>query len=352
MAKKQKLINLDTISEEELLQTKICDLPIDIKGTWLEECVSELYKELEAKGIHFKPECYLADEWLTPENETCIGIPFYLAHPTLIKLEKKFMMEAEGDNKAWCMKLLRHEAGHAISYAYNLLKRKTWQRVFGSATLTYTDTYKYRAYSKSYVRHIDGFYAQYHPEEDFVETFAVWMTPHLDWKTMYKGWKALGKLYYVDKLMEDIKDRPPQMRSSRKFWRLSTLRMTLQNYYKKKRYLLAEEFPDFHDKFLKKIFEEGSDKNKKSSAAYKMVHNLKPMILDIVSRQSGEKKYVINDVIKGLEKRCKDLKLVATDSESVIAAYLSSYVTSLIMNYFYTGRFRGKLAGDKAHGQT
>ncbi len=344
MVKKTKLNNLDSIVEEKLLQTKVCDLPIQIQGTWIEECVLELYKELEIKGIHFKPECYLADEWLTPENETCIGIPFYLAHPTLIKLEKKFMMEAEGDNRPWCMKLLRHEAGHAISYAYNLLKRKTWQRVFGPATLAYTDTYKYRAYSKSYVRHLDGFYAQYHPEEDFVETFAVWLTPHMDWKSVYKGWKALGKLYYVDKLMEEIKGKIPPVKSSKKFWRVSSLRMTLQNYYKKKRYLLAEEFPDFHDKFLKKIFNDPLEKNNKSYYAAKVIHELKPHLLDIISRQSGEKKYVVNDVLKGMEKRCRDLKLISAQDYSVIAVYISSYVTSLIMNYFYTGRFRGEIS--------
>lgn len=351
MSKQYKPINLDTISEEELLQTKICDLPIKIEGTWLEECVSELYKELADKGItRFQPECYLADEWLTPENETCIGIPFYLAHPALIKLEKKFMIEAEGDNKSWCMKLLRHEAGHAISYAYNLLKRKTWQRVFGPATIAYTDTYKYRPYSKSYVRHLDGFYAQYHPEEDFVETFAVWLTPHLDWRSLYKGWKAAGKLYYVNKLMNEIKIRRPQMKSSRKFWRLSTLRMTLQNYYKKKRYLLAEEFPDFHDKFLKKIFVENAQKNIKFIPAFKVIHQLKPMLLDIVSRQSGERKYVVNDLLKGMEKRCKDLKLVSVDNVEKVAVYVSSYITSLIMNYSYTGRFRGEIAGVKSNG--
>lgn len=350
MVKNIKSVNLDTIREEELLQTRICDLPIQIQGTWLEECVSELYKELEDKGIGFKPECYLADEWLTPEHETCIGIPFYLAHPALIKLERKFMMEAEGDNKAWCMKLLRHEAGHAISYAYNLLKRKTWQRVFGPATLAYTDTYKYRAYSKSYVRHLDGFYAQYHPEEDFVETFAVWLTPHLDWKTVYKGWKAVGKLYYVDKLMSEIKGRVPPVKSSKKFWRTSTLRMTLQNHYKKKRYLSAEEFPDFHDKFLKKIFTDNPEKNSKSILAAKAIHQLKRYLLDIISRQSGEKKYVVHDVLKGMEKRCRDLKLVSTQDPSLVAVYVSSYITSLIMNYFYTGRFRGKIARGEKNG--
>jgi hypothetical protein len=335
-------IHFPSISEEELLQTRICNLPLHIKGTWLEECVNELYQELDAKGIVFKPECYLADEWLTPEGETCIGIPFYLAHPTLIKLEKKFMDEAEGEGKPWCMKLLRHEAGHAISYAYRLLKRKHWERVFGSASLHYGSTYKYHPYSKRYVRHLDGYYAQYHPEEDFVETFAVWLTPNLDWKTVYKGWKALGKLYYVDKLMQEIKNKPPIVTTSKKFWRQTTLRLTLQSYYKKKRYLLAEEFPDFHDKFLRKVFGVESSGDKKGMPAYKVIRQFKPKILDVVSRQSGEKRYVIHDILRGIEKRARDLKIVSFQDESTVALFLSTYVTSLAMNYMYTGHFRGK----------
>ena len=185
------------------------DLPISIEGTWLEECVKELYAELDAKGLVFHPECYLADEWLTPEGEVAIGIPFYLAHPALIKLERRMMLEAEGEGKLWCMQLLRHEAGHAFSYAYNLHKKREWQKVFGSSKEEYGNTYKFKPYSKSYVRHLDGFYAQYHPDEDFVETFAVWLTPDADWQNKYQGWKALDKLQFVDGLMSSIKGVKP-----------------------------------------------------------------------------------------------------------------------------------------------
>ncbi len=168
-----------------------------------------MYAELDAKGLVFHPECYLADEWLTPEGEVAIGIPFYLAHPALIKLERRMMLEAEGEGKLWCMQLLRHEAGHAFSYAYNLHKKREWQKVFGSPKEEYGNTYKFKPYSKSYVRHLDGFYAQYHPDEDFVETFAVWLTPDSDWQEKYQGWKALDKLQFVDRLMSSIKGVKP-----------------------------------------------------------------------------------------------------------------------------------------------
>jgi len=343
MAKQgKKLVDLDRISEEDLLHTRICDLPLKIEGTWLAECIMQLYAELQQKGIMFKPECYLADEWLTPEKETCIGIPFYLAHPALIRLEKKFMIDAEGETKQWCMKLLRHETGHAVCHAYRFHKRKRWQNIFGPSTTEYTDTYKYRPYSKSYVQHLDGYYAQYHPDEDFVETFAVWLTPDSDWPAQYKGWKALRKLKYVDKLMAEIQEKEPPVKSRQKLWRTSTLRMTLKNYYKKKRHFWAEEFPDFHDQFLKKNFIEYSDEHKKLPRAADLIRKYKRNILNSVSRYSGERKYVVNDLLKDIQKRSRELKLVAPDSEPLITLNVSSYITSLIMNYLYTGRFRGE----------
>ena len=337
-----KHIDLDRIPDEEILNVRICDLPIKIEGTWLQECIKELYKELEEKNIFIKPECYLADEWLTPERETCIGIPFYLAHPTLIRLERKFMIDAEGETKQWCMKLLRHEAGHAICYAYRFYKRKKWRKIFGPSSRAYTDTYKYRPYSKNYVHHLDGYYAQYHPDEDFVETFAVWLTPHLDWEHQYEGWKALNKLKYVDNLMKEIQEKEPSVKSKTQYWSLSTLRFSLNTYYKKKRHFWAEDFPDFHDPFLKSTFVAHSNETNELPKAAEIIQKYRRSILDIVSKHSGERKYVINDLLKDIQRRSRELKLVTADNESLVTLNLSTYITSLIMNYQYTGRFRGE----------
>ncbi len=333
-------MDLANIQEEDLLKIRLCDLPLQIEGTWLQECIEVLYQELEEKGVIFKPLCYLADEWLTPEEETCIGIPFYLSHPALIRLERKMMMEAEGDTKEECMKLLRHEAGHAICYAYRFHKRRKWQKIFGPSTTEYADTYKFRPYSKNYVRHLDGYYAQYHPDEDFVETFAVWLTPGLNWQEQYRGWKAMDKLRYVDRLMAEIQGRPPARKSATPYWRLSSLRLTLKNYYKNKRHFWAEDFPDFHDAFLKKVFVERTEENKGLPAAAGLLRKYHRHILSSVSKYSGERKHVISDLLEDIHKRGGELKLAAQGEETDMAIHLAAYVTSLIMNYVYTGRFR------------
>ena len=281
--------DLAAISEEELLGLRLSELPVRIEGTWLEARVTQLHHELKARNILFEPRCYLADEWLTPEGEPVVGIPFYLAHPRLIELQKKMMLEAEGDTNDWCMKLLRHEAGHALSYAYGLNRKRSWQRVFGSSSEAYEDTYRFRPYSKSFVRHLDYYYAQYHPDEDFVETFAVWLTPGLDWRKKYAGWKALDKLVFVDKLMASIAGKPPLRDTGRQLWKITTIRSTLKRYYQKRRVAEAEDFPDFHDDNLRRMFIESNAKHETRRPIAKLLQSHRKSLLTTVSSWTGER---------------------------------------------------------------
>jgi len=335
-------IDLSDIPEEKLLDLRICDLPLSIEDTWIKDCVEKLYSELNAKGIGFVPSCYLSDEWLTPDGEPVVGIPFFLAHPSLMKLENKMMLEVEGGTKDWCMKLLRHETGHAINYAYKLYKRRRWKHVFGHFYQEYADTYKFRPYSRNFVRHLEDYYAQYHPDEDFAETFAVWLTPDTDWKTGYRGWKALRKLKYVDELMEDIKDKEPFVKKGKEYWKASSLKTRVKNYYKKKKHYHAEGFPEFHDTNLKKIFKEKSEEDAKLLPAFHLLRSYRREIIRNVSTWTGGKKYVIDELVRALLKRSKELHLVTPESESLAVLKVSVYLTTLVMNYIYTGRLRGK----------
>ena len=340
----KRSINLSKLSEEELLTLRICELSLNLEGTWLEECVEELYRELEGKGFHFKPLCYLADEWLTPDKEPVIGIPFFLAHSALIKLEKKMVLDAEGSTRSWCMKLLRHEAGHALNYAYKLYRRKKWQNIFGQFSKEYDDTYRFRPYSRNFVRHLEDYYAQYHPDEDFAETFAVWLTTNLKWQVQYEGWKAIEKLNYVNELMSGIKGKEPLVKKGKKYWEASRMRITLKNFYKQKRHFYMADFPDFHDSNLKKIFisPEPSERNShtnKDLLAANTIRRYKKDILNNVAKWTGEKKYIINDLLDTIIQRCKALGLLSGESESLAVLRISTYITALAMNYLYTGGF-------------
>ncbi|MFC1479982.1 hypothetical protein ACFL5Y_00850 [Candidatus Omnitrophota bacterium] len=339
--KKNKSANLDRLSDEELLSLRLCDLPIKTEDTPLEEYIAQLYGELTDKGISFHPPCYLADEWLCPDGEPVIGIAFFLAHPRLKKLEHKMMLEVEGGDKAFCMRLLRHEMGHAINYAYLLHRRKRWQKIFGLFSEEYGESYKYRPYSKSFVRHLEDWYAQYHPDEDFAETFAVWLDPESNWKEKYKGWKALKKLEYVDELMKEIAPKAPKKARGDKFWAASRLKTTLRTYYKRKRKLYEEQYGDFHDFHLNKIFL-ASEPKSKGEKAYKLIRENRRQILNHVASWTGEKKFIINRLLKDLIERSKELELEAGPDEAGTVLEVAVYVTAQAMNYLYTGGYKGK----------
>ena len=185
------------LSDEELLDVRFCDLKLSIEGTTLEERVHKLHDELNHRGLPFRPHCWLSTEWFSPDGVPGIAIPFYLAHPRLTRLEEHQILDVEGGTPRWCMQLLRHEAAHALDSAYRLHRKRTWREVFGSYAQPYSKFYKPKPYSKSYVLHLDLWYAQSHPAEDFAETFAVWLDPHSRWRKRYQGWPALKKLRAV-----------------------------------------------------------------------------------------------------------------------------------------------------------
>ncbi len=327
------------LSDEELLEKRICDLGVTIQGTELDSRVQELYKELGEKGIFFHPPCYLGDEWFTPEDVPAIAIPFYLAHPRLKKLEYKMMLEVEGESEEWCLRLLRHEAGHALNHAYHFYKQPQWQKLFGSPAKELTYIYKPRPYSRNYVIHLDNWYAQSHPEEDFAETFAVWLTPGLDWRGKYKGWKAFEKLNYVDQLMNDARGNPPLVKSGPKIYDAARLKSKLKTFYQRRRKILAQDYPWFYDTDLKRIFSDDPSFAPKEKASRFMKHHHKTL-LDTVSRWTGEKKINVNRLLKDLSQRCDELSLRVHQDDSAARFELLAYLTTLVTHYRVTGKFK------------
>ena len=116
------------MSDEELLDLQMRQLDIRIEGSELEPRIEQLHEELAARGLTFRPHFWLSDEWFTPDGIPGIAIPFYLAHPRLAKLELAQMLEVEGGDPEWCMRILRHEAGHAIDNAFALRRQQAAAR--------------------------------------------------------------------------------------------------------------------------------------------------------------------------------------------------------------------------------
>jgi len=325
--------------DEELLGLRICDLGVRIEGSELEPRVHQLYEELGARGLVMRPRCYLGDEWFSPAGVPAIAIPFYLAHPRLKALELRQMLEVEGGTPEWCQKLLRHECGHALDHAYHFSSRRDWQRVFGNPEVEYTpDAYHPRPYSRSFVLHLDNWYAQAHPEEDFAETFAVWLAlPPEQWRERYRRWKALDKLAFLDQLLEEAARKPPAVRGGRRLSEVSKLRKTLARHYAAKRRLYAEDFPDFYDADLRAIFNHSHATG--PSAARVMLHNRALLISSIV-RWTGQRKYTVNMLVRKLIQRCRQLNLRAPLEDARLPYELAAYLATLVTNHLHTGRFK------------
>ena len=327
------------LSDEHLLEKKISELHLKLAGSELEPLIQQLNAELTQKGLSFHPPCFIGDEWFCPVGVPAIGIPFFLVHDRLRRLERKLMLEVEGESPAWFMKLMRHEAGHAYSYAYQLYKKKKWQQQFGLASTEETDTYRPRPYSRSYVIHLEDWYAQSHPDEDFAETFAVWLTPDLDWRKRYRGWKAVQKLEYLDELMKSIAGKPPVHQPKFRPATLDGLNQKLKTYYAKKRKLFEEDFPDFFDRDLRALFAAtaaGGDSVK--AASYLRQH--RRSIMESVAKWTAGKKYTVNQLLKDLIDRCSELDLRVRAHDAELQLQVASYVTSLVMNYLFTGKFK------------
>src|SRR2546422_9534718 len=214
---------------------RICDLALKIKGSFLEPHIKRLYSELNDRGIRFKPHVWLSEEWFSPDSVPGIAIPFYLAHLRLMKLERRQMLEVEGGTDLECMRILRHEAGHALDTAFRLHFRRRWLKLFGSFTQPYPDSYKPKPNSRSYVLHLGAWYAQAHPAEDFAETFAVWLTPGSRWRERYEGWPALDKLEYIDELMNELAGTKPRNRTRTKEEPIKEKNTTLREHYRRQR---------------------------------------------------------------------------------------------------------------------
>ena len=325
--------------DEELLTVRICDLGVRIEHSELNPRIEQLYGELAARGVALRPDCYLGDEWFSPEGVPAISIPFYLAHPRLKLLELHQMLEVEGGTAEWCQMLLRHECGHAMDHAYRFSSRSDWRDIFGNPETKYTpETYTPRPYSKSFVRHLPNWYAQAHPDEDFAETFAVWLAfaPE-DWRQRYAGWKALEKLDYVHGLMSEMAGSPPSIARGRRISEARRLRTTLARYYAGRRKLYAEDFPDFYDADLRAIFGNGEPGGE--LAATMMRRHRSALIASIV-QWTGQRKYNVSMLVRKLILRCQALKLTTPKDSVQVNFELASYLASLVTNHLYTGRFK------------
>lgn len=321
--------------DEQLLQLPLKKLKVKVEGTWLENCLHTLHQELEQRGLRVKPHVWISDEWFSPDTTPGIAIPFYLAHPRLMRLERKKIIDVEGGTVAECMCILRHEAGHVVQHSFQLHRRRRWQELFGRSSIRYPDFYRPNPTSKNYVQHLRLWYAQSHPDEDFAETFAVWLKPRSDWRKRYADWPAIRKLQYVDELMAEIADEKPTLTKRLHVDPLSQSTRTIGEYYEKKQAYYVADSPTIYDRDLKKIFSE-STKHKRAPTAAAFLRSHRAHIRRSVAQWTGEYQLTLDSVLDAMIARCRELKLRAPGPERKLVMDFTVLLTAKTVHSLYS----------------
>lgn len=331
--------NLESMTDEQLLDMRMCDLKLSIRDTPLQRRIQQLSEELAHRGLKFAPHCWLSEDWFSPDGIPGIAIPFYLAHPRLMRLERKQLLEVEGGTHDWCMKILRHEAGHAIDTAFRLRRRASYRNVFGKPSVPYPEYYQPQPSSRDFVHHLEMWYAQAHPLEDFAETFAVWLRPGSRWRTRYRDWPAIGKLQMVDTYMNSIGGKKPLVNSRATTDPLSRIRKTLRTHYQRKREHYGLDFPSIYDNDLRRLFScDPAHKRNPTAAAY--LNRIRGELRRSVARWTGEYSYTIDQVVQEMIERCRELKLRVGSSPEEAKRDAMILVAVRTTSFLHEGRHR------------
>jgi hypothetical protein len=342
-ARTQQLINGWETVRYELLSSRICDFGLRVEDSPLESCVQRLYRELQAKGLSFRPEVYATDSWGCPDEVPVIGLPFYLFDKRLTRIEEEQTGEVE--DAQHIMTLLRHEAGHAVNYAYRLYKAPEWIETFGPFTKPYRDRFRPNPLSRQFVRHLTHHqygrtYAQKHPDEDFAETFAVWLTPRSGWRRRYRNWPALQKLRYVDRIMRSLRGVPPACTGGPLCTPAVEMDILLAEHYgqRAERYRAAAQ--GYVDDKLREVFPPASGRN--LVPVPDLLRKHAPALAKRVVQWSELDEEEVAVILSKLEDRAEALELYYRRSQLAAKLLdLTSLATSLAMDFAYTGRLTG-----------
>jgi hypothetical protein len=319
-----------------VLDKKVSELGLRVEGSPVEKYVQQLYRELERRGLkRFRPVCYLTDEWGCPDQQPVLGIPFYLADPKLRKLEHAV---DKLEDERQIMMYMRHEAGHVFNYAYRLYTTPAWRRLFGPFFRPYRDEYRPVPFSKNYVRHIEGWYAQKHPDEDFAETFAVWLTPRSAWRRQYKGWPAMQKLRYVERTARALADVDPIVNTGEVDITPEDISDTVEQFYERSARERQARIDIALDAHLSKIFL--PRRRKESRPAADIVKRHQTELVDNITYWTGVPRPIVRGLVENICRTCERMKLWGEIGEEPrYLVEVTALATTLAMNFLTRGRF-------------
>jgi len=238
------------------------------------------------------------------------------------------------------MMYLRHDAGHAFHYAYRLYTSPEWRKRFGPFNRRYRDHYRPVPFSRRFVRHIAGWYAQKHPDEDFAETFAVWLTPRSGWRLKYRQWPAIHKLRYVSRVARQVGSQPPIVSTGALDVPVEDMKLTVEQYYRR---LVRQNGAAVNlalESDLGDLFPASGRKRKSVRPAWEMLEEHRILLTDKVTYWTGVKRAIVRALVERIIRTCREHEFYAeVGREASYLVELTAYGTTLAMNYLTRGKF-------------
>ena len=328
--------------EAKLGEVPIRELGLAIAGTPLAPILAEFERELTAAGVtRVRPRFYLSTEWGVPFETVAVAIPFYLARPDLAELHADRAGMVEGESTHEIMRYLRHEMGHVVNYAYLLYDREDWVERFGAMTQPYIEEYRPEPWSTRFVRHLPGWYAQKHPDEDWAETFAVWMTPGLDWRTDYAAWPAaLAKLELCDRIMAEVRELDPPVTDDELDEEVGEIDYSIEQFYRDS-LPVAPDVPPGLDGALRAIFAEApaGGRRKQRPASVLIAASSRTLARSVFTWTGHFPEHTLA-LLRHIASRADELRLTCPASQQSKALIeLSVFVSSLAMTHVHRGTY-------------
>jgi len=304
----------EALEKLKYLDVPVCDLPAKISGSF-----SKLIREVEAeaarKKIKFKPEYYLGTGWGCVNKSISIEIPFWFQNETLMAIEDEMAYDGV-ENESEIKMGLRHEFGHALNYAYKFYLDTEWRKLFGNFNKKYKDYYQFNPWSKRHVKHLPDYYAQKHPDEDWAETFAVWLTPGSNWRRVYSRTPALQKLIYVNEKMAEISGAEPLNKRIKRDAPIEKVKLTIREFYGADDEDVSPSEQLLEDvEAMRRIFPNGFRTKRNLKDAWKLIHKFSPLMSNKLSSELGVPYHGTTRALHLLESICKTYALKTRQGE-------------------------------------
>ena len=329
------------LPDEQLLDLRLADLPLTARGHRLESRASRsCAPSSNARELRFPIHFYISDEWFTPDGTATMAVPFYLTHPRLERLEKAQMLEVEGGDHEWCMRILRHEAGHVIDNVYKLRLRRQRRQLFGSSSRAVSRVLRAQAVQQE-LRPAHRSLVRAEPSGRGLRRDVCGVADAgIELEAALRGVAGAGEARIHGRAdAHRCAARSRWSTTSKRSIRCGGSRHTLRRHYRRKRRHHGIEHPKFYDRELRRLFSDAPEFAGNMTAA-QFLGKIRRPVRRVVADWTGIYQYTIDKVLEDMITRCRELKLRLAVPEEQARYEFTVLLTVQTMNYLHSGRHR------------